>query len=133
MTTTPEVVVIVGGNLRFVIGNLSYESPNSGEGQLPKSVIIGVTIGKTGPRLSLAIHGLHWPHGLCAAWLSWLGSSSRVSSRVPSRVWPCRLRRAGLCLHLRGHRLPAQVDRELARAQEHAGAHGYAGTPGGSR
>ena len=42
---TPEVVVIVGGNLRFVIGKLSYESPNSGEGQLPKSVIIGVTIG----------------------------------------------------------------------------------------
>ena len=44
---TPEVVVIVGGNLRFVIGKLSYESPNSGEGQLPKSVIIGVTIGTT--------------------------------------------------------------------------------------
>ena len=43
------------------------------------------------------------------------------------------MRRAGLCLHLRGHRLPAQVDRELAGAQEHAGAHGYAGTPGGSR
>jgi len=42
---TPQVVVVVGGNLRFVIGKLSYESLNSGEGQLPKSVIIGVTIG----------------------------------------------------------------------------------------
>jgi len=42
----PEVVVIVGRNLRYVIGKLSYDSLSSGEGQLPKSVIIGVTIGK---------------------------------------------------------------------------------------
>lgn len=41
----PEVVVLVGRNLRYVIGKLSYDSPNSGEGQLPRSVIIGVTIG----------------------------------------------------------------------------------------
>ena len=40
----PEVVVMVGRSLRYVIGKLSYDSPNSGEGQLPKSVIIGVTI-----------------------------------------------------------------------------------------
>ena len=42
----PEVVVVVGRNLRYVIGKLSYDSLSSGEGQLPKSVIIGVTIGK---------------------------------------------------------------------------------------
>ena len=46
----PEVVVIVGRSLRFVIGKLSYDSPNSGEAQLPKSAIIGVTIGS---RISL--------------------------------------------------------------------------------
>jgi hypothetical protein len=42
------VVVIVGRNLRYVIGKLSYDSLSSGEGQLPKSVIIGVTIGNLG-------------------------------------------------------------------------------------
>ena len=41
----PEVVVVVGRSLRYVIGKLSYDSPNSSEGQMPKAAIIGVTIG----------------------------------------------------------------------------------------
>lgn len=43
----PEVVVVVGRQLRYVIGKLSYDSQTGGEGQIPKAVIIGIAIGKT--------------------------------------------------------------------------------------
>lgn len=49
----PEVVVVVGSNLRYVIGKLSYDSPNSGEGPFPNSAIIGVAIGKQRIRFTI--------------------------------------------------------------------------------
>ena len=39
----PEVVVMVGNNLEYKIGKLSYTGP--GEGQLPKPIMIGVAVG----------------------------------------------------------------------------------------
>lgn len=40
----PEVVVIVGGNLKYKIGKLSYALPPGANTQLPKPVLIGVSI-----------------------------------------------------------------------------------------
>ena len=39
----PEVVVLIGNNLEYRIGQLSYGGV--GEGQLPKPVMIGVAVG----------------------------------------------------------------------------------------
>ena len=39
----PDVVVMIGNNLEYKIGKLSYTGP--GEGQLPKPVMIGVAVG----------------------------------------------------------------------------------------
>lgn len=43
-TRIPEVIVIVGDNLNFTIGRLSYELPPSPHGNLPKPILIAAII-----------------------------------------------------------------------------------------
>merc|ERR1712223_1840837 len=83
----PEVVVMIGNNLEYKIGKLSYTVP--GEGQLPKPIMIGVAVG-AGVLLFIVI-------GILILYRRKSTESSRVLKNMQEQMDVLELRVAAEC------------------------------------